>query len=127
MASHVMGCLDPSSTSRRSQAPENPRTQRVGFSQLEHAARFLLALLTNVSGPTLRHTYRLQPQDARWTDACPTGMGAVLYFVGKPLMFWADEISDEDLSLLHAERIPEFQTEFEMYTILLSVKLFLPL
>lgn len=54
-------------------------------------------------------------------------MGAVLYFVGKPLMFWADGISDEDLSLLRAERIPDFQTDFEMYTIFLSLKLFLPL
>ena len=51
----------------------------------------------------------------------------MLYFAGKPLMFWADAISDADLSLLRAERIPDFQTEFEMYTIFLSLKFFSPL
>lgn len=117
------------------EGPKRERTrERKGLvfrRQLEHAARFLLALLCNLNGPTLRHTYRLQPQEVRWfkieTDACPTGMGAVLYFVGKPLMFWADTISDADLGLLKAERIPDYQTEFEMYTIFLSLKVFLPL
>ena len=48
--------------------------------QLEHAARCLLALLTNLAGPSLKHTYR-QPQDTRWYTL-KTGHG------GRAILHW---------------------------------------
>ena len=99
--------------------------------QIKHACTWLLRLLEakTING-SLQHRFQFRPQDCIWyvieTDACPTGMGAVLLLFGKPVKFWMSPITPQLLVLLGggAEMTPKFQIEFEMFALFLSVKLF---
>lgn len=99
--------------------------------QIQHACTWLLRLLQTKSlDGALQHRFQFRPQDVTWytieCDACPTGMGAVLLLYGKPVKFWKAKIGEDILSLLGsgAENSPKFQTEFEMFALFLSVKVF---
>ena len=56
-------------------------------------------------------------------DASPSGVGAILFHKGRPWKYWADTITDEDLAFLKAERKPEWQPEFELLGIVVSLKI----
>ena len=99
--------------------------------QLEHAVHWLQCLLESKSqDATLRHRYSLV-EDTALTyhiecDACPQGMGGVLYLHHRPIMFWQCPLSDKVLELLgpNVKREPTFQTEFEFLALFISVKKF---
>ena len=78
-------------------------------------------------GPTLEHTYRWlehAPVLELHTDACPTGIGGVLCAAFKPIAYFSHQLSREDCSLLGARGDPAFQSEYELYAILIAVLLF---
>ena len=99
--------------------------------QIVHAVRGLQALLdVHLQTQTLKKTYILRspwkPFVVIETDACPTSMGAVLRIGNSVAYYWYCQIEDTDLELLGggAERSPSYQSEFELFAIFISVKLF---
>ena len=62
-----------------------------------------------------------------FTDACPTGMGAVIFQGNIPIGYWAHQLSQEDCTKLHKDcqlGDPAFQTEWEAWTVVLALRAF---
>ena len=130
-----MGMLYAALAQAKQYTPRRPSTrQRKGLcfrKQLSHAVRWLQYLLGKKSeSQTLRHRYVLDHKPLLVyvieCDACPQGMGGVLRLHNKPVLYWHCPILDSDLALLGpgVSRDPSFQTEFEFFALLLSVKKF---
>ena len=62
-----------------------------------------------------------------FTDACPTGMGAVIYQGNIPIGYWSHQLSQLDCTKLHKDCVlgdPAFQTEWEAWTVVLALRAF---
>ena len=98
--------------------------------QVEHALHWLESMLTATvgSGPQLERVYMWNehaPVLELYTDACPTGLGGVLYSVLKPVAYFSHQLTLEDAKLLGAQLgDPAFQSEFELYSVLVAVLVF---
>ena len=95
------------------------------------ALRWLLAFLTGLQGP-LRRLFALGHREVGRvldvvTDACPWGMGAVLYEGSVPVAYWADALRPED-ALAFDARLgdPAFNTLWEGLAVLVSLRLWAP-
>ena len=120
------------SESSRSPAKLSTRVRK-GFSfkrQVEHALHWLEGMLSakTGTGPKLEHAYRWSeriPVLEPLTDACPSGVGGVLYAALKPIAYFSHQFSQEDCKLLGTSiGDPVFQSEYELYAILVAVLLF---
>ena len=98
--------------------------------QVEHALHWLESMLTATvgSGPQLERVYMWNehaPVLELYTDACPTGLGGVLYSALKPVAYFSHQLTLEDAKLLGAQLgDPAFQSEFELYSVLVAVLVF---
>ena len=98
--------------------------------QVEHALHWLEGVLNAKAGcgPTLEHTYlwlEHAPVLELHTDASPSGIGGVLCAAFKPIAYFSHQLSHEDCSLLGTTLgDPAFQSEYELYVILIAVLLF---
>ena len=68
-----------------------------------------------------------RPRFAVRTDASPYGLGAILFEHGVPVAWFADEVTDTDITTLKATRTSEWQAEFELLTIVIAVRVWLHL
>ena len=95
------------------------------------ALRWLLAFLLGSKGP-LRRRFALggHPRGRVLdivTDACPWGMGAVLYEGSAPVAYWADALRDADADVFGARLgDPAFNTLWEGLAVLVSLRLWAP-
>ena len=61
------------------------------------------------------------------TDASPFGMGGILFKAGRPVAWFAEEWSQNDLALFHAERgDPAWQADWELFAVLVAIDVWLP-
>ena len=108
-------------------ASDAPHGQ-VGQTRIHHALKWLVAFLERRRGALLR---RYRPDDCYAAgqlvleiDASPWGYGGVLYAHGKPISFYADEISEEDVATLKV-KIGDHrgQAILEFMALLIAVRL----
>lgn len=138
--------------SRRDPARITTRVRKglVFWKQLQHAVVPLMAMLnvacgnTNVDPsctkhtngstsqgfPMLSKTYRFLPDiplAELFTDACPTGLGAVLCVGARPIGFWMHQLTEADAKWMNSECMlgdPAYQTEWETWCVLLAIRVF---
>ena len=89
---------------------------------------WLLAFFLGVHGPLeMGHPYCTGTSPLVYTivtDACPWGMGGVLYQEGRPVSYWADFLRDADLTRYSASRgDPAHNTLWEALAALISFRL----
>lgn len=101
--------------------------------QIQHATHCLLALLkARQQGCQLVKKYVIRGPSLPWvvieSDACPTGIGAAMYWGGQVRWFFSYNFTDGDLAVIGggAERSPAYQSEFELLAILMCIKVFPP-
>ena len=82
--------------------------------------------------PPMKHVYDFNAEPPVFliqTDACPEGVGAVLFAGGKIATWFSEPLTNEDMLVLGVgARVgdPAYQTEFEMYCVILAVRAFAP-
>ena len=119
--------------------------QRKGLTfikQILHAVLWLEAMVratlkgplaeASTHGPVMRHVYDFSPEPPVvliQTDACPTGIGAVLYVSGAVRAWFSEPLTAQDMQLLGGGAQigdPAYQTEFELWAVVLAIKTFGP-
>lgn len=139
--------------SRRDPVKVTTRVRKglVFWKQLQHAVLPLMAMLmvacetpvldtpctevlvgssTTQGFPMLSKLYRFLPDiplAELFTDACPTGLGAVLCVGAKPVGFWLHQLTAKDAEWMGSEcqlGDPAFQTEWETWCVLLAIRVF---
>lgn len=128
---HLWGAIVDSSASSRRGPPRARRrpTKLMFVRRIDHAVRWLLALLSPESRVTRRFTVAGRRALVRCTirtDASPFGMGGVLLDPqGSPKAYWSDGITREDCDRFAAKvGDPAWQSEWEFLAVLTSLVAF---
>ena len=101
------------------------RKNLVFVKQVQPALQVLQRLAAGTHLQATFHPETREPGLVIQTDASPWGFGGILWQGGRPVAWWAQDIQEEDLCLLQAEKgNPAWQTEWEFVSIILSIVAF---
>lgn len=131
--------------SRTNPVRETTRVRKglVFWKQLQHAVLPLMSMMQVATShvqvaqsgsvsfwPCLQKVYRFLPDvplAELYTDACPSGLGAVICVGTRPVGFWMHKLTPEDASWMGPSCVlgdPAFQTEWETWCVLLAIRVF---
>ena len=114
-----------------SEAPVRSRTagKLVHLKRIAPSLHWIRALLPNEHGD-LERKFPAELRDEGWeiiTDACPWGIGGVLYKGGTPMRWFASELPKEVLEKFTAKKgDPAYNTLWEALALLVGLRLWLP-